>query len=97
MVIYVTMVYGPIARVPGGTVPTKIRYTSMSLPYHIGNGWFGGMLPLTATAMVAATGDIYYGLWYPIVVAMMTLIIGSIFLRETKDRDIRTYEHAAGD
>jgi hypothetical protein len=83
--------------VPGGTVPTKIRYTSMSLPYHIGNGWFGGMLPLTATAMVAATGDIYYGLWYPIVVAMMTLIIGSIFLRETKDRDIRTYEHAAGD
>ena len=94
MVIYVTMVYGPIAAFLVELFPTKIRYTSMSLPYHIGNGWFGGMLPLTATAMVAATGDIYYGLWYPIVVAIMTLIIGSIFLRETKDRDIRTYEHA---
>ena len=66
----------------------------MSLPYHIGNGWFGGMLPLTATAMVAATGNIYYGLWYPIVVAVMTLVIGSIFLRETQRRDIRTYQHA---
>jgi len=97
MVIYVTMVYGPIAAFLVELFPTKIRYTSMSLPYHIGNGWFGGMLPLTATAMVAATGDIYYGLWYPIVVALMTLIIGAIFLRETKDRDIRTYEHAAGD
>ena len=94
MVIYVTMVYGPIAAFLVELFPTKIRYTSMSLPYHIGNGWFGGMLPLTATAMVAATGDIYYGLWYPIVVAVMTLIIGSIFLHETKDRDIRTYEHA---
>jgi hypothetical protein len=94
MVIYVTMVYGPIAAFLVELFPTKIRYTSMSLPYHIGNGWFGGMLPLTATAMVAATGDIYYGLWYPIVVAIMSLIIGSIFLRETKDRDIRTYEHA---
>jgi hypothetical protein len=94
MVIYVTMVYGPIAAFLVELFPTKIRYTSMSLPYHIGNGWFGGMLPLTATAMVAATGDIYYGLWYPIVVAIMTLIIGSIFLSETKDRDIRTYEHA---
>jgi hypothetical protein len=93
MVIYVTMVYGPIAAFLVELFPTKIRYTSMSLPYHIGNGWFGGMLPLTATAMVAATGDIYYGLWYPIVVAIMTLIIGSIFLSETKDRDIRTYEH----
>jgi len=97
MVLYVTMVYGPIAAFLVELFPTKIRYTSMSLPYHIGNGWFGGMLPLTATAMVAATGDIYYGLWYPIVVAVMTLIIGAIFLRETKDRDIRTYEHAAGD
>jgi hypothetical protein len=95
MVIYVTMVYGPIAAFLVELFPTKIRYTSMSLPYHIGNGWFGGMLPLTATAMVAATGDIYYGLWYPIVVAIMTLIIGSIFLSETKDRDIRTYEHSA--
>jgi hypothetical protein len=94
MVIYVTMVYGPIAAFLVELFPTKIRYTSMSLPYHIGNGWFGGMLPLTATAMVAASGDIYYGLWYPIVVAIMSLVIGSIFLRETKDRDIRTYEHA---
>ena len=94
MVIYVTMVYGPIAAFLVELFPTKIRYTSMSLPYHIGNGWFGGMLPLTATAMVAATGDIYYGLWYPIVVAVMTVIIGSIFLTETKDRDIRTYDHS---
>jgi hypothetical protein len=93
MVIYVTMVYGPIAAFLVELFPTEIRYTSMSLPYHIGNGWFGGMLPLTATAMVAATGDIYYGLWYPIVVAVMTLIIGTLFLRETKDRDIRTYAH----
>ena len=88
MVIYVTMVYGPIAAFLVELFPTRIRYTSMSLPYHIGNGWFGGMLPLTATAMVAATGDIYYGLWYPIVVAVMTLIIGTLFLKETKDRDI---------
>ncbi len=93
MVIYVTMVYGPIAAFLVELFPTEIRYTSMSLPYHIGNGWFGGMLPLTATAMVAATGDIYYGLWYPIVVAVMSLIIGTFFLRETKDRDIRTYAH----
>ena len=61
----------------------------MSLPYHIGNGWFGGMLPLLATAMVAASGDIYYGLWYPIVVASMTLIVGTLFLKETKDRKVR--------
>ena len=94
MVIYVTMVYGPIAAFLVELFPTEIRYTSMSLPYHIGNGWFGGMLPLTATALVAATGDIYYGLWYPIVVAVMSLIIGTLFLRETKDRDIRTYRHA---
>jgi nitrate/nitrite transporter NarK len=93
MVLYVTMVYGPIAAFLVELFPTEIRYTSMSLPYHIGNGWFGGMLPLLATAMVAATGDIYFGLWYPIVVAVMSLIIGSIFLRETKDRDIRTYRH----
>jgi MFS family permease len=95
MVIYVTMVYGPIAAFLVELFPTEIRYTSMSLPYHIGNGWFGGMLPLTATAMVAATGDIYFGLWYPIVVAVMSLIIGTIFLRETHQRDIRTYQHAA--
>jgi MFS family permease len=88
MLIYVTMVYGPIAAFLVELFPTRIRYTSMSLPYHIGNGWFGGMLPLTATAMVAATGDIYYGLWYPIVVAVITLVIGTLFLRETKDRDI---------
>jgi len=88
MVIYVTMVYGPIAAFLVEMFPTRIRYTSMSLPYHIGNGWFGGMLPLTATAMVAATGDIYYGLWYPIVVAVMTLIIGTLFLKETRHRDI---------
>jgi len=90
MVIYVTMVYGPIAAFLVELFPTKIRYTSMSLPYHIGNGWFGGMLPLLATAMVAAYGDIYFGLWYPIVVAVMTLIIGAVFLRETKDVDIRS-------
>ena len=77
MVIYVTMVYGPIAAFLVELFPTKIRYTSMSLPYHIGNGWFGGMLPLLATAIVAATGDIYSGLWYPIVVAVMTLVIGA--------------------
>jgi hypothetical protein len=94
MVIYVTMVYGPIAAFLVELFPTRIRYTSMSLPYHIGNGWFGGMLPLTATAMVAATGDIYYGLWYPIVVAVMTLIVGSLFLSETKHRDIRVYDHS---
>ena len=95
MVLYVTMVYGPIAAFLVELFPTEIRYTSMSLPYHIGNGWFGGMLPLTATAMVAATGDIYFGLWYPIVVAIMTLIIGTLFLRETRTRDIRTYRHAS--
>ena len=88
MLIYVTMVYGPIAAFLVELFPTRIRYTSMSLPYHIGNGWFGGMLPLLATAMVAATGDIYYGLWYPIVVAIMTVIIGTLFLRDTKDVDI---------
>jgi hypothetical protein len=95
MVIYVTMVYGPIAAFLVELFPTEIRYTSMSLPYHIGNGWFGGMLPLTATAMVAATGDIYYGLWYPIVVAVMSLVVGTIFLSETNRRDIRTYQHQA--
>jgi MFS family permease len=94
MVIYVTMVYGPIAAFLVELFPTQIRYTSMSLPYHIGNGWFGGMLPLTATALVAATGDIYYGLWYPIVVAIMTLVIGMFFLTETRQRDIRTYDHS---
>jgi MFS family permease len=90
MMIYVTLVYGPIAAFLVEMFPTRIRYTSMSLPYHIGNGWFGGMLPLLATAMVAATGDIYYGLWYPIVVAVMTFVVGVIFLRDHKDRDIES-------
>ncbi len=90
MVIYVTMVYGPIAAFLVEMFPTKIRYTSMSLPYHIGNGWFGGMLPLLATAVVAATGNIYNGLWYPIGVAVMTLVIGLVFLRDTRGVDIRT-------
>jgi MFS family permease len=94
MVVYVTMVYGPIAAFLVELFPTQIRYTSMSLPYHIGNGWFGGMLPLTATAMVAATGDIYFGLWYPISVALMSLVIGTLFLTETRERDIRTYDHS---
>jgi len=86
LVVYVTMVYGPIAAMLVELFPTKIRYTSMSLPYHIGNGWFGGFLPPLAFAMVAAAGDIYYGLWYPIAIAVMTFVIGSLFLRDTKDR-----------
>ena len=94
MVIYVTMVYGLIAAFLVEMFPTKIRYTSMSLPYHIGNGWFGGMLPLLATAMVAASGDIYYGLWYPIIVALMTFVIGLIFLRDRKDVDLQADESA---
>jgi MFS family permease len=88
LVIYVTMVYGPMAAALVELFPTRIRYTSMSLPYHIGNGWFGGLLPATAFAMVAQTGDIYFGLWYPIVFAVMTFVIGMIFIPETKDRDI---------
>jgi MFS family permease len=90
MLVYVTMVYGPIAAFLVELFPTKIRYTSMSLPYHIGNGWFGGMLPLLTTTIVAATGNIYDGLWYPIVVAVTTVVIGGLFLRETKDIDITT-------
>jgi len=92
LVLYVTAVYGPIAAALVEFFPTRIRYTAMSLPYHIGNGWFGGFLPPTAFAMVAATGDIYYGLWYPIVIAMMTFVIGLLFVPETKDRDIFSYE-----
>ncbi|MBC7917475.1 MAG: MHS family MFS transporter [Rhodoferax sp.] len=88
LVILVTMVYGPIAAMLVEMFPTRIRYTSMSLPYHIGNGWFGGLLPTTAFAMVAATGDIFYGLWYPVIVATGTFIIGMIFIKETKDVDI---------
>jgi MFS family permease len=83
--IYVTMVYGPIAAFLVELFPANIRYTSMSLPYHIGNGWFGGMLPLIATAWVAASGNIYQGLWYPIIVSVITVVIGGLFLRETKD------------
>ncbi|WP_112381127.1 MFS transporter [Sphingomonas carotinifaciens] len=88
MVLLVTMVYGPIAALLVELFPTRIRYTSMSLPYHIGNGWFGGFLPTTAFAMVAATGDIYYGLWYPVVLASVTLVLGVVFLPETFRRDI---------
>ncbi len=82
------MVYGPIAAWLVELFLTRIRYTSMSLPYHIGNGWFGGFLPTIAFAMVVASGNIYQGLWYPIVIALMTFVIGSLFLRETKDVDI---------
>ena len=88
LVIYVTMVYAPIAAWLVELFPARIRYTSMSLPYHIGNGWFGGFLPTISFAMVAATGDIYYGLWYPIVIALITAVLGTIFMPETKDRDI---------
>jgi MFS family permease len=92
LVLYVTMVYGPIAALLVELFPTRIRYTGMSLPYHIGNGWFGGLLPATAFAMSAAAGDIYYGLWYPIVFASITLVIGLIFLPETKNRDIHAMD-----
>ena len=88
MMIYVTMVYGPIAAFLVELFPSNIRYTSMSLPYHIGNGWFGGMLPLFATAYVAYTGTIYAGLWYPIIFSVLTAVIGFLFLKETKDVDI---------
>jgi MFS family permease len=88
LVILVTMVYGPIAAMLVEMFPTRIRYTSMSLPYHIGNGWFGGLLPTTAFAIVAQTGNMYNGLWYPIIIAGMTFVIGMIFVKETKDVDI---------
>ena len=88
MVIYVTMVYGPIAAMLVELFPTRIRYTSMSLPYHIGNGWFGGFLPAISFSIVAAQGNIYSGLWYPIIIAAMTLVLGMLFVRETKDVDI---------
>ena len=91
LVIYVTMVYGPIAAALVELFPTRIRYTSMSLPYHIGNGWFGGLLPTTAFAIVASTGNMYNGLWYPIVFAAITFVVGMLFVRETKDVDI--YRH----
>ena len=88
LVLYVTMVYGPVAAMLVEMFPTRIRYTSMSLPYHIGNGWFGGLLPTTAFAIVAQTGTMYNGLWYPIIVAGMTLVVGTLFIKETKDVDI---------
>jgi MFS family permease len=88
LVIFVTMVYGPIAAMLVELFPTRIRYTSMSLPYHIGNGWFGGLLPATAFAIVASTGDIYAGLWYPVIFAAITVVVGFFFLPETKDTDI---------
>ncbi|MFC5756444.1 MULTISPECIES: MFS transporter [unclassified Rhizobium] len=92
LVLYVTMVYGPIAALLVELFPTRIRYTGMSLPYHIGNGWFGGLLPATAFAMSAAAGNIYYGLWYPIVFAAITLVFGVLFLPETKNRDIHALD-----
>jgi len=88
LMIYVTMVYGPIAAMLVELFPTRIRYTSMSLPYHIGNGWFGGFVPTIGFMLVAWKGDIYYGLWYPIIVAIGTFFIGLLFLKETKDVDI---------
>ena len=95
LVLYVTMVYGPIAAMLVEMFPTRIRYTSMSLPYHIGNGWFGGFLPPIAFAIVAETGNIYSGLWYPVIVAALTLVIGMLFVRETKDVDLTTEMRAA--
>ncbi|GAB3772421.1 MFS transporter [Ramlibacter monticola] len=92
LVILVTMVYGPIAAMLVELFPTRIRYTSMSLPYHIGNGWFGGLLPTTAFAIVAQTGNMYNGLWYPIVIAAVTCVIGTLFVKETKDVDIYAHD-----
>jgi MFS family permease len=91
LVLYVTMVYGPIAAMLVEMFPTRIRYTSMSLPYHIGNGWFGGLLPTTSFALVAFKGDIYYGLWYPIIIALVTAVVGTLFVAETKDNDIHQH------
>jgi hypothetical protein len=88
--LYVSMVYGPIAAFLVELFPSRIRYTSMSLPYHIGNGWFGGFLPLIAASIVVFTGDIYAGLWYPIAIASMSFIVGLLLIRETKDNDINS-------
>ena len=88
LVLYVTMVYGPIAALLVELFPARIRYTSMSLPYHIGNGWFGGFLPTIAFAIVAASGNIYAGLWYPIIVAGVTVVVGLLLLPETRQRPI---------
>ena len=89
LVIYVTMAYGPTAAALVELFPTKIRYSSLSLPYHIGTGWFGGLMPTTAFALVALEGDIYYGLWYPVIIAAVTVVFGGLFLPETKNRNIR--------
>ena len=88
LMIYVTMVCGPIAAMLVEMFPTRSRHTSMSLPYHIGNGWFGGLLPATSLVIVAQTGNLYNGLWYPIVIALVTFVIGMLFVRETKDVDL---------
>ncbi len=89
LMIYVTMVYGPIAAFLVELFPTRIRYSSMSLPYHIGNGWFGGFLPFIAAALVVKSGNIYYGLWYPIVVAAMTAVVGGLFIKDRRNVDLR--------
>ena len=89
LMVYVTMVYGPIAAFLVELFPTRIRYSSMSLPYHIGNGWFGGFLPFIAAALVVKSGNIYYGLWYPIAVAAMTAVIGGVFIKDRRDIDLR--------
>ena len=91
--IYSAMTYGPIAAALVELFPTRIRYTAMSMPYHIGSGWIGGLLPASAFAMVAATGDIYFGLWYPAMAALMTFIIGIIYVPETKSVDIYANDH----
>ena len=93
LMIYVTMVYGPIAALLVELFPTRIRYTSMSLPYHLGNGWFGGFLPASAVAIVAYTGDIYAGVWYPVAISAVCLVVGVLLVPETKDRDILTYDN----
>ena len=93
LALYVTIVYAPIAAWLVELFPARIRYTSMSLPYHIGNGWFGGFLPTIAFAMVAATGDPYYGLWYPVAVALGSAVIGTLFMPETKNREIHHAAH----
>jgi hypothetical protein len=88
MVLYVTMVYGPIAAMLVEMFPTRIRYSAMSLPYHIGNGVLGGLLPTTAFAIQAETGNLYSGLWYPIIIAATTVVVGTLFVKETKDTEI---------
>ena len=88
LILIAAMCYGPLAALMVELFPTRIRYTSMSLPYHIGNGWFGGFLPAISFALVAGTGNLYYGLWYPIIIALMTVVIGGLFLKETRGVDI---------